>query len=94
MGNEKTKLNLVRELIVVDRRNKKRLKRVTERVVVQDKGLWGYSFTARWQFPVPASLRRYFLGGRELAIEELGAEAGTNRFVFSGVFIRTSSRLK
>jgi PP-loop superfamily ATP-utilizing enzyme len=44
-------------------------------------------FQAKWDFPPPACKRRYFLNGREIAVEELGKIPRRNLFRYSGLFM-------
>jgi hypothetical protein len=75
-------------LTIIDCRNRSRIQRFEEEVVVLDSVRSGIQFRAEWDFPVPASLRRYFLNGWELFIEEMGRAPRSNQFLFGGIFIR------
>jgi len=74
------------EIIVVDRRNTEKKETSGHSVYLISKTKESIIFKADWQFPVPASKRRFFLGKRELAVEEYGKVPGRNLFQFSGKF--------
>jgi hypothetical protein len=77
----------IREVIAIDRRNSKMTVKSKHNVrlirVVQN----GIVFCAGLQFPVPACRRRYYMNGRELAVEECGKVPGRDLFQFAGMLV-------
>jgi hypothetical protein len=85
--------SLTAEIVAIDRRNPKKSNTSKHKIILVSKAKESIVFLADSQFPVPACKRRYFLGKRELVLEESGTVPDRNLFQFSGVFIKRSTVL-
>ena len=79
-------------ITVVDRRNLLRPEKLVTRVEKLRQMADGIIFQAVFRFPVPACGRRYFMGRREIAVEEIGRVPASNFFCFSGILIARNPR--
>jgi len=85
MSNYANKSDPIAEIFVVDRRNTAKVERSMHKILLVQKATNFIVFMADWQFPVPATRRRYFWGKRELTVEECGKVPGRNLFQFTGI---------
>ena len=88
MNSNAIRLKLLKEIIVLDRRNSAFPVRSKHRVTLVQEKENVIVFRATWKFPVPAIRRRYFIGRRRLTVEEQGKVPRENCFQFAGVFLR------
>lgn len=73
-------------ITVVDRRDNGRMRESKHNVAIIRRTKDLMVFQDNWLFPVPASRRRFYLGNRELSVEESGKVPDRNLFEFLGVF--------
>ena len=93
MHNKRKYQGELGKITVIDRRNVENVRITTHDVVIVRRETDFIIFQDNWQFPVPASKRRFFTGKRELAVEELGKVPKKNKFRFLGAFIGMPTEL-
>jgi hypothetical protein len=76
------------EICAIDRRRSARPRRSIHNVQIVRKLMNGIVFQVGWQFPVPASRRRFYLSKKEMMVEEIGKIPGKDIFQFAGIFLK------
>jgi hypothetical protein len=87
MENMKTTRTALQTITIIDLRNPREPKAQVVRAENIRIHSDGFVFQASWKFPVPACMRRYFVGGRQIVVEELGKIPRKSTFQFSAYFV-------